>query len=131
MGSVGRFAPSPTGPLHLGSLAAALGSYLGVRAQRGRSLLRIEDLDAARLRRGCAEHIERTLAELGLQWDGPAEYQSARRARYSEALHALERGRLLYACQCTRRILATFGDGPYPGTCRNRLAAPGPAALRL
>jgi glutamyl-Q tRNA(Asp) synthetase len=131
MGYVGRFAPSPTGPLHLGSLVAALGSYLDARQHRGRWLLRIEDLDAARVRPGCADQIQRTLEDLGLVWDGPVEYQSRRLALYDEAIHALGRRALTYACHCTRRTLAESEDSAYPGTCRDRPAAPGPAALRF
>jgi glutamyl-Q tRNA(Asp) synthetase len=131
MGYVGRFAPSPTGPLHLGSLVAALGSYLDARQRGGRWLLRIEDLDRARVRAGCADEIQRTLERLGLAWDGPVEYQSRRGALYEEAIHALGARALTYACQCTRRTLAAGEDGAYPGTCRNRAPAQGPAALRF
>ena len=131
MGYVGRFAPSPTGPLHLGSLVAALGSYLDARRERGRWLLRIEDLDAARVRPGCADDMQRTLENLGLNWDGPIEYQSRRRALYEEALETLDGRALLYACHCSRRELADSEEPGYPGTCRDRPAAPGPAALRF
>ena len=131
MGYVGRFAPSPTGPLHLGSLVAALGSYLDARQQRGRWLLRIEDLDSARVRPGCADQIQRTLEDLGLVWDGAVEYQSRRLVLYEEAIHALGRRGLTYACHCTRRTLAESEETAYPGTCRDRPAALGPAALRF
>jgi glutamyl-Q tRNA(Asp) synthetase len=131
MGYVGRFAPSPTGPLHLGSLVAALGSYLDARRQRGRWLLRIEDLDSARVRPGCAAQIQRTLADLGLFWDGPVEYQSRRRELYDEAIDSLGRRGLTYACDCTRRSLAEREDDAYPGTCRDRGVAPARAALRF
>ena len=131
MGYVGRFAPSPTGPLHLGSLVAALGSFLDARHERGRWLLRIEDLDTARVRPGCADEIKRTLENLGLHWDGPVEYQSRRRELYAQALQALQRQALLYACHCTRRELADSEAPGYPGTCRNRRVTPGPAALRF
>lgn len=131
MGYVGRFAPSPTGPLHLGSLVAALGSYLDAHHECGRWLLRIEDLDAARVRPGCADEIKRTLENLRLHWDGPVEYQSRRRALYEEALHTLHRRALLYDCHCSRRERTESEERGYPGTCRNRPPAPGPAALRL
>jgi glutamyl-Q tRNA(Asp) synthetase len=131
MGYVGRFAPSPTGPLHLGSLVAALGSYLDARQHGGRWLLRIEDLDAARVHPGCADEIQRTLEHLGLHWDGPVEYQSHRGALYEEAIQALGERALTYACHCTRRTLAAGEDGAYPGTCRDRPQAQGPAALRF
>jgi glutamyl-Q tRNA(Asp) synthetase len=131
MGYVGRFAPSPTGPLHLGSLVAALGSYLDARHQQGRWLLRIEDLDRARVRAGCAAQIERTLADLGLIWDGAVEYQTRRLRLYEQALHALGRGDLTYACDCTRRTLADNEDAAYPGTCRDRAVATDRSALRF
>jgi glutamyl-Q tRNA(Asp) synthetase len=131
MGYVGRFAPSPTGPLHLGSLVAALGSYLDAHHEHGRWLLRIEDLDTARERPGCADEIKRTLENLGLHWDGPVEYQSRRRALYEEAVQALDRRAFIYACHCTRRELSESEERGYPGTCRDRPAAPGPAALRF
>jgi glutamyl-Q tRNA(Asp) synthetase len=131
LGYVGRFAPSPTGPLHLGSLVAALGSFLDARQHRGRWLLRIEDLDAARVRPGCADQIQHTLEDLGFLWDGAVEYQSRRRALYDEALQALERRALTYACHCTRRTLAESDERAYPGTCRDRPRARGAAALRF
>jgi glutamyl-Q tRNA(Asp) synthetase len=112
-------------------LVAALGGYLDARAHRGRWLLRIEDLDSARLRPGCADQILRTLEDLGLDWDGPVEYQSRRRTLYEEAIHALGRRGLTYACYCTRRRLAESKETAYPGTCRDRPAACGPAALRF
>jgi glutamyl-Q tRNA(Asp) synthetase len=131
MGYVGRFAPSPTGPLHLGSVVAALGSYLDAHHEGGRWLLRIEDLDTARVRPGCDAEIQRTLENLGLHWDGAVEYQSRRRALYAEAIEALDRHALLYACHCSRRDLADSEERGYPGTCRDRPRVPGPAALRF
>jgi glutamyl-Q tRNA(Asp) synthetase len=134
---VGRFAPSPTGPLHFGSLAAALASWLDARAAQGRWLVRIEDLDAPRAQPGAAEEILRTLGELGLAWDGRVVYQSQRTDAYAEALKTLK-GQT-YWCGCTRREiadsslgLAADGAQIYPGTCRNGIA-PGkaPRALRV
>jgi len=132
---VGRFAPSPTGPLHFGSLVAALASWLDARAAEGRWLVRIEDLDPPRAVPGAADEILRTLDRLGLGWDGPVLYQSRRSASYEAALESLD----TYWCGCTRREIAdssigraTDGAQIYPGTCRTGLA-PGktPRALRL
>jgi len=134
---VGRFAPSPTGALHFGSLVAALASWLDARAAGGRWLLRIEDLDAPRAEPGAAENILRTLAGLGLEWDGAVAYQSERLPLYRRALEKLSR--CTYWCACTRREiadsslgLAADGAQIYPGTCRNGIA-PGkqPRALRV
>src|SRR5205807_9947040 len=97
----GRFAPSPTGPLHFGSLVAALASWLDARAAGGRWHVRIEDLDPPREQPGAADDILRTLEFLGLHWDGPVLYQSKRRARYDEALRRLASA--TYPCGCSRR----------------------------
>jgi glutamyl-Q tRNA(Asp) synthetase len=134
---VGRFAPSPTGPLHFGSLVAAAASWLDARAARGRWLLRIEDLDAPRAQPGAADDILRSLERLGLTWDGPVLYQSLRGARYEAALQKMQAS--TYWCGCTRREIAdsTVGvaaDGAqiYPGTCRTGLpTGKPPRALRL
>ena len=134
---VGRFAPSPTGPLHFGSLVAALASWLDARAARGRWLVRMEDLDAPRTQSGAADSILRTLGALGLGWDGPVLYQSQRTERYRIAAQSLSRR--TYWCGCTRREIADSSlgiaaDGAqiYPGTCRAGLAAgKSPRALRL
>jgi glutamyl-Q tRNA(Asp) synthetase len=132
---VGRFAPSPTGALHFGSLVAALASWLDARAARGRWLVRIEDLDTPRSRSGAAEEILRTLEQLGLGWDGPVLYQSTRAPHYRRALAALETQ--TYWCGCTRREiadsalgLAVDGAQIYPGTCRTGIA-PGKVARAL
>ena len=134
---VGRFAPSPTGPLHFGSLVAALASWLDARAARGRWLVRIEDLDAPRNQPGGAEEILRALGQLGLTWDGEIVHQGARRSVYPRALEKLRHR--TYWCGCTRREiadsslgLATDGARIYPGTCRDGIA-PGrvPRALRV
>lgn len=137
MAYVGRFAPSPTGPLHFGSLAAALASWLDARAARGTWQLRMEDLDRQRERAGAAATILRQLEAAGLEWDGPVSYQSARAAFYDRAFEQLRRAGLTYPCGCTRRemadsALAIDGSRIYPGTCRNGLAAGRSArALRL
>src|SRR5256886_16847130 len=88
-GYVGRFAPSPTGSLHLGSLLAAVGSFVDARSRGGRWLLRMEDLDAARVIPGCADEMLRTLEGFALHWDGAVEYQSARTEHYARAQQAL------------------------------------------
>ena len=117
----GRFAPSPTGPLHIGSLIAALASWLDARAAGGRWLVRIEDLDRPRCVPGAADDILRALERLGLTWDGDVVYQSRRLALYEAALQKLP----TYWCSCTRREiadsslgLAADGAPIYPGTCR-------------
>jgi len=120
---VGRFAPSPSGPLHFGSLVAALASWLDARSARGRWLLRIEDLDSPRTQPGAAADMQRCLEHLGLAWDGPVLYQSLRGPRYEAALQRLQAS--TYWCGCTRREIAdsALGLAPdgaqiYPGTCR-------------
>ena len=128
----GRFAPSPTGPLHFGSLVAALGSYLDAKANHGAWLLRIEDIDTPRVMPGTADHILRTLEAFGMAWDGPVLYQSTRAEAYHAALEQLRTLGALYACACSRREIADSAvhgiDGPvYPGTCRVGLP-PGRAA---
>lgn len=135
---VGRFAPSPTGPLHRGSLVAALGSWMSVRSRGGTWRLRIDDLDRARSVRGMTDTILHQLEGFGLTWDGPVLYQSARSEAYADALAALAREEAVYACTCTRREVtdAAPGYGPlgaiYPGTCRRDGHRPDrDAALRL
>ena len=129
---VGRFAPSPTGPLHLGSLFAAVGSWLDARAAGGRWLLRIEDLDPPREVPGAADEIVRTLETHGLAWDGPVLRQSTRTDAYREALAQLEGDDRLFRCRCTRRRVRALG-GVYDGRCRSRGMAPtdAPHAVRL
>lgn len=124
----GRFAPSPTGPLHFGSLVAALGSYLDARARRGRWIVRIEDVDEPRTQPGAAESILATLEHCGFEWDGPVEVQSGRKALYREALDRLRAAGHAYPCSCTRKeiadsALARDGARIYPGTCRHGLAS--------
>lgn len=135
----GRFAPSPTGALHFGSLVAALASYLDARSCNGAWLLRIEDIDQTRCIPGAADEIIRTLADFALEWDEPIVYQShaSSQQRYRQALEQLTGLGLTYPCGCSRKEIAdssqTGIEGPiYPGTCRTGLP-PGkqPRAVRL
>ncbi len=133
----GRFAPSPTGPLHFGSLVAAVASYLEAKTRHGKWLLRMEDLDRPREMAGAADDILHTLQAFGFEWDGTVLYQSRRDDVYAAALARLKQTGLVYGCACTRREIAdsaTHGiDGPvYPGTCRSGLP-PGrlPRAWRM
>jgi glutamyl-Q tRNA(Asp) synthetase len=124
----GRFAPSPTGPLHFGSLVAAVASFLEARRAGGEWLLRIEDLDREREVRGAADEILRTLESFGLRWDGPVWRQSERTDAYKDAFASLARSNLIYPCGCSRREIADSSvsgiEGPvYPGTCRGGLPA--------
>lgn len=123
----GRFAPSPTGPLHFGSLVAAVGSYLQAKSRGGEWRARMEDLDPSRAAPGAADDILRTLEALGLHWDGEVMYQSRRQAVYQAALTRLERLDAVYPCAYSRREIADSSvngvDGPvYPGTCRGGIA---------
>jgi glutamyl-Q tRNA(Asp) synthetase len=126
---VGRFAPSPSGPLHFGSLVAAVGSYCLARHSGGRWLVRIEDLDTPRVVPGAADDILANLESLGLCWDGEILWQSRRQEAYQAALERLGQAGLLYDCACSRReILASAPhpgeEGPiYPGNCREGLPA--------
>lgn len=122
----GRFAPSPTGPLHFGSLIAALGSYIEARRRGGKWFVRMEDLDKPREAPGAAEAILRTLEAYGFEWDGEVRFQSQRSAAYGEALDRLERRQAVFPCACTRReisdsALSLAGEPVYPGTCRGGL----------
>jgi len=129
----GRFAPSPTGPLHLGSLVAAAGSWLFARAAGGRWLVRMEDLDTPRVVPGSADEILAALVRYGLQWDGEIVRQSERTQLYEAALRALRERGLAYDCACSRAELqrapsAPLGAEPvYPGFCRDGLPAGRPA----
>lgn len=121
----GRFAPSPTGPLHLGSLIAALASYLDARARAGRWLLRMEDLDPPREQPGAAEAILQGLLAHGLQWDGEVMWQSRRHGDYQAALAQLDAAGWLFHCDCTRAMLGA--GGACNGRCQPRqsdVAAP-------
>lgn len=137
----GRFAPSPTGPLHFGSLVAAVGSYLDAKANGGQWLLRIEDLDPPREVRGAKRQIINALRDFGFAWDGQVVYQSKRHAAYQAAFERLQNAGLVYPCACSRKEIAdsTLHLSAlaaraliYPGTCRNGLP-PGktPRAWRI
>jgi len=132
----GRFAPSPSGPLHFGSLVSAVGSYLQARQHGGRWLLRIEDHDRPREVPGAAQRIIASLRAHGFEWDAPLIYQSQRAELYETALHRLRAAGLLYSCRCSRRQLRqsarSGAGGPiYPGTCRALNLPDDDAALRL
>ena len=122
----GRFAPSPTGSLHFGSLVAALGSYLDARHHGGVWLVRIEDVDRTREVPGATDLILHTLDAFGFEWDESVEYQSRRDPAYREAIEKLQHTGLLYPCGCSRKDIRQQGrpgvEGPvYAGTCRNGL----------
>ncbi len=115
----GRFAPSPTGPLHLGSLVAAVASWLDARAHGGEWLVRMEDVDEPRCKQIWADSILQTLERFGLEWDGAVIVQSERKDAYQAALQRLKDGRMAYGCACSRK---EAGEGRYPGTCRQGCA---------
>lgn len=126
----GRFAPSPTGPLHFGSLIAAVGSYLDARSQGGEWLLRIEDIDTPRNVPGAADDILRTLDAFGFSWEGEIVWQSQRHEHYLAALRQLQMAGLAYPCTCSRTEIAAANPHPaidgglaYPGTCRHGQAS--------
>jgi len=129
----GRFAPSPTGDLHLGSLMTAVGSYLQARAHHGKWLLRIEDIDPPREQAGASLRILHILEAYGFEWDEAVVYQSQRLSHYAAALAELQRAGLAYPCVCSRREIAAVAragiDGPiYPGTCRDGIQSARQAA---
>lgn len=141
-GYIGRFAPSPTGPLHAGSLVAALASWLDARAHGGRWLVRIEDVDVPRCIPGVDRLILQQLADCGLHPDEPPTYQSQRSALYQRALDDLVARGLAYPCACTRRdieaeqqrlgrVKSRHGELVYPGTCRHGLNGRQARAWRL
>ena len=132
----GRFAPSPTGPLHFGSLIAALASYCEAKTQGGKWLVRMEDLDKPREVAGAADHILKTLETFGFEWDGEVIYQSHRNHLYQEALNQLQAASLIYKCDCSRKEIADSAehgiDGLiYPGICRHKEALRTPSASRV
>jgi glutamyl-Q tRNA(Asp) synthetase len=119
----GRFAPSPSGPLHFGSLVAAMASYLHAKHQQGIWLLRIEDVDETRTRPGAANEIQHTLASMGFEWDEQIIYQSQRKERYAAILKVLMDQGHAYPCACSRADIASTGRRGslgwiYPGSCR-------------
>jgi len=126
-GYVGRFAPSPTGPLHFGSLLAAVASYLEARRNHGRWLVRMEDIDPPREEPGASDLIVRALERYGFEWDGPVTYQSQSDLQHHQMLQRLLDAGLAYECGCSRRDLADVPRGPlgtiYPGNCRDGTAA--------
>jgi glutamyl-queuosine tRNA(Asp) synthetase len=136
---VGRFAPSPTGVLHLGNLRTALASWLSARSRGGRWIIRMEDVDGPRCRREHGERQLRDLAALGMESDGPVMWQSKRSEAYRGALEALHSAGRLYPCVCTRKDLSLLAsaphaeDGlrPYPGRCRDRVWEGFDRALRV
>ncbi|MEE7628043.1 tRNA glutamyl-Q(34) synthetase GluQRS [Methylobacter sp. Wu8] len=134
---IGRFAPSPTGPLHLGSLYTALAGFLQARSQQGQWLLRIDDLDTPRNVQGSADAILETLEIFGLHWDGTVYYQSRYIDIYNDIISDLQKNKLIYPCTCSRKELTTGGREQarpdiYPGICRDRQAPPDvPHALRI
>ena len=126
----GRFAPSPSGALHFGSLVAALGSYLQAKSQQGIWEVRIDDLDPPREVDGAAQDILKTLQAYGLHWDGDIIYQSRRYQAYEKILSQLTEQKLCYACSCTRKIIKQQG-GIYLGSCRDKQLDFSGNALRL
>lgn len=138
---IGRFAPSPTGPLHFGSLLAALASYLEAKTKSGKWLVRMEDLDKPREMPGAADNILHTLEAFGFEWDGEVVYQSQRGTLYQEALNQINAKSLIYQCDCSRREIAdSYNKKPvqrgiegliYPGTCRHKTMVKTPNASRV
>ncbi|SFK64025.1 tRNA glutamyl-Q(34) synthetase GluQRS [Methylophaga sulfidovorans] len=125
---IGRYAPSPTGPLHFGSLVTAVASYLEAKTQSGKWLLRMEDLDKPREMPGAADDILRTLEAYGFEWDGEVVYQSERSDLYQAYLEKLKDQQRVYPCNCSRREIADIAhaglEGPvYPGYCRDGLSS--------
>ena len=134
---IGRFAPTPSGALHFGSLVAALASYCDIRSQQGRWLLRIEDVDTPRVVAGACDQILHDLNAFGFEWDGQVLYQSTRFEHYRHYLEQLLQQGDSYACQCSRRSLREQGvsSGPlgqiYPGNCRDKKLNGSGRSLRM
>lgn len=127
---IGRFAPSPSGALHFGSLVAAVGSYLQAKSQNGLWYVRIEDIDPPREVKGASQDILDTLLAYGLKWDGDVLYQSQQSASYEAVLNQFYENKLSYYCQCTRKIIKQQG-GLYQGNCRDKQYSQENAALRI
>lgn len=135
---IGRFAPSPTGPLHFGSLIAATASFLDAKANNGQWLVRIEDLDKPREVKGAAEDILNTLVAYGFEWDADIVYQSERHTMYQAALDDLKKNNLVYPCTCSRKEIADTSTRMgiesiiYPNTCLHKPIRPNtPIAWRI
>jgi glutamyl-Q tRNA(Asp) synthetase len=132
----GRFAPSPTGALHFGSLLTAVASYLEARTQQGLWLVRMEDLDPPREIKGAAREILKTLEQFGFEWDGDVIYQSQQDSAYQDALQQLKNKQLTFACNCSRKHLNNTASRSsegiiYPGTCRHKIDIPPPYTTRI
>jgi glutamyl-Q tRNA(Asp) synthetase len=131
----GRFAPSPTGPLHFGSLVCAVASYLQAKSQGGEWLVRMEDIDPPREPEGAADDILRTLEAYGLCWDEQVVWQSTRRDAYEEALLRLDQQKLTYPCTCSRKQIREAANRThkniYPETCRSQVFTRSPHAIRV
>ncbi|MES2917192.1 MAG: tRNA glutamyl-Q(34) synthetase GluQRS [Pseudomonadota bacterium] len=127
----GRFAPSPTGPLHFGSLVAAVGSYCDARAAGGHWLVRMEDIDPPRAMPGASDLILRQLEAYGFEWDGDILFQHSRSSAYEAALTQLQAQGDVFWCRCSRAELARSGISAYPGTCRACTTPREDAAIRL
>lgn len=127
---IGRFAPSPSGPLHFGSLIAAVGSYLQAKSQHGKWLVRMEDIDAPRMVAGIDSDILRTLEQFGLYWDDSVLYQSQRLERYQQVFNQLQQQQLIYGCQCSRKQISEMG-GLYNGHCAGLGLTQPPLSWRL
>ncbi len=129
---IGRFAPSPTGPVHFGTLVAAVGSYLQAKKNNGEWLLRMEDVDTTRKVDGADTDILNTLEAFGFEWHGEIIYQSKQTEYYTHVLDTLISQSLIFPCTCSRKQLAETNNKIYPGTCRQRhLAETGQHALRI
>jgi glutamyl-Q tRNA(Asp) synthetase len=128
---IGRFAPSPTGALHLGSLLTALASWCDARSAKGKWLLRIEDVDTTRVQQGAVEHILAALTHYGLTWDDDIIYQSQRTALYQKSLETLQSQHAIFWCTCTRSQLAQTKSALYNGHCRKHYHYRTQAAARL
>jgi len=127
---IGRFAPSPSGPLHLGSLVTALGSFLQARVNNGKWLLRVDDLDTPRVVKGSIEQILQSLESHGLCWDDSIFFQNKNHRLYSQILTTLTENNLTYQCDCSRQQVKQAGQF-YTGTCRTKANVSEPYAVRF